>query len=640
MIIETIVMRDFLPYSGENPVFFARDRISNVTVIHGENTKGKTSLLNAFRWVLYGHPMRDGKIIEPKDLLNKEAFQEGRNFFEVELRFSVDSVSYVMNRGARVQSVGDWEVSVSLLEDNVPVPQNQIAKKINSMAPEEVSRFFLFDGELLSKYEDLLDHTSSSAEKIKRSIENVLGVPSLLEAVNSLEDVKSTLRKVANDASKKTQGHEVATSAMETKLQSLEDFRRDKTELEKINENLGRDVEKISEFIDQHEDKFKESQDKSALEGKLEVIEKSIVSKGEEFSMELGSVWGGICAEVLEVELQDQQSDRDELDEQLLTLMSAIETFNDCPICDTHLSSDLKSSIRTKAETLQVSLADTSVQTIRQALKKIKEVGGRSLDDLVRLEKEITELEVDSDTIVDEIKRLTADLQGFAADDVASHYQRRSELNSTINSNREKIDEINASIAGVEKEVRNLEQILKQGGTHESQVAISNADRAGLILNALTQSVDQLRNELRSTVEKKATEAFMNLTSRRSDYRGLSINENYGLEIVNSDGEKVPLRSAGASQVVALSLITGLNQTGKSPGPIIMDTPFGRLDEIHRGNILEYMPKTASQFIVLVHSGEIEESGRLISRIADRIGRTWKIESINASKSLITEVMS
>ena len=71
-----------------------------------------------------------------------------------------------------------------------------------------------------------------------------------------------------------------------------------------------------------------------------------------------------------------------------------------------------------------------------------------------------------------------------------------------------------------------------------------------------------------------------------------------------------------------------------------MDTPFGRLDEIHRGNILEYMPKTASQFIVLVHSGEIEESGRLISRIGDRIGRTWKIESINANKSLITEVMS
>ena len=142
---------------------------------------------------------------------------------------------------------------------------------------------------------------------------------------------------------------------------------------------------------------------------------------------------------------------------------------------------------------MQASFADTSVQTIRQALKKIKEVGGRSLDDLVRLEKEITELEVDSDTTVDEIKRLTADLQGFAADDVASHYQRRSELNSTINSNREKIDEINASIAGVEKEVRNLEQILKQGGTHESQVAISNADRAGLILNALTQSVDQLK---------------------------------------------------------------------------------------------------------------------------------------------------
>ena len=159
-------MRDFLPYAGENPVFFARDNISNVTVIHGENTKGKTSLLNAFRWVLYGHPIRDNKLIEPKDLFNKEAFQAGKDFFEVELRFSVKSVPYIMNRGARLRKDDEWDVSVSLLEDGIPVTQSQIAKKINSMAPEEVSQFFLFDGELLSKYEDLLDHTSSSADEL------------------------------------------------------------------------------------------------------------------------------------------------------------------------------------------------------------------------------------------------------------------------------------------------------------------------------------------------------------------------------------------------------------------------------------------------------------------------------------------
>jgi DNA sulfur modification protein DndD len=91
----------------------------------------------------------------------------------------------------------------------------------------------------------------------------------------------------------------------------------------------------------------------------------------------------------------------------------------------------------------------------------------------------------------------------------------------------------------------------------------------------------------------------------RSIYRGLEINQNYGLSIVDSSDRYVSLRSAGAEQVVALSLIDGLNRTGRAAGPIVMDTPFGRLDLRHRDNILAYLPTVASQFVLLVHSGEI-----------------------------------
>ena len=121
------------------------------------------------------------------------------------------------------------------------------------------------------------------------------------------------------------------------------------------------------------------------------------------------------------------------------------------------------------------------------------------------------------------------------------------------------------------------------------------------------------------------------MTTQRS-YRGLEINDNYGLQIIDADGRHVPVRSAGAEQIVALSLIDGLNRTGRAAGPVIMDTPFGRLDLNHRENILKYLPSVTSQFVLLVHSGEIRKETDL-AVIAERIGAVYEILEISSIQS-------
>lgn len=65
-----------------------------------------------------------------------------------------------------------------------------------------------------------------------------------------------------------------------------------------------------------------------------------------------------------------------------------------------------------------------------------------------------------------------------------------------------------------------------------------------------------------------------------------------------------------------------------------MDTPFGRLDLKHRDNILTYLPSATSQFVLLVHSGEIRPETDLAA-IAPRIGAVYKIKEINARQSTI-----
>lgn len=107
-------------------------------------------------------------------------------------------------------------------------------------------------------------------------------------------------------------------------------------------------------------------------------------------------------------------------------------------------------------------------------------------------------------------------------------------------------------------------------------------------------------------MQRDATTLFTQIANDK-EYVGLRINDNYGLNIILQDGTIVPGRSAGYEHVVALSLIGALHKNAPLQGPIIMDSPFGRLDPTHKSNIVKVLPSMANQVILLVYTDEIDE---------------------------------
>ena len=77
--------------------------------------------------------------------------------------------------------------------------------------------------------------------------------------------------------------------------------------------------------------------------------------------------------------------------------------------------------------------------------------------------------------------------------------------------------------------------------------------------------------------------------------------------IVHESGQVVAVRSAGFEHIVALSLIGALHQNAPLQGPIVMDSPFGRLDSVHEKNIISYLPQLANQVMLFVFDKEINE---------------------------------
>lgn len=74
MKIEKIRLYNFMRYKGEMEINFSCDDEKNVTVILGDNTFGKTTIAQAFRWGLYGRVKPTNYTEDIKDivLLNRE----------------------------------------------------------------------------------------------------------------------------------------------------------------------------------------------------------------------------------------------------------------------------------------------------------------------------------------------------------------------------------------------------------------------------------------------------------------------------------------------------------------------------------------------------------------------------------------
>ena len=105
--------------------------------------------------------------------------------------------------------------------------QDQREHELNLIMPKEVSRFFLFDGELLQEYEELLMEGTQTGATIKESIEQILGVPVLTNGATDTASVLDEYRKEKNkiaQSNAQTQKIAAQMATLETEKQNYPDF--------------------------------------------------------------------------------------------------------------------------------------------------------------------------------------------------------------------------------------------------------------------------------------------------------------------------------------------------------------------------------------------------------------------------------
>ncbi|HCF37870.1 MAG TPA: hypothetical protein DER56_02165 [Thermosipho africanus] len=198
MKFKSIEITNFMRYKGCNTIKFSCDRNMNVTVVLGNNTFGKTTIAQAFRWVLYGEIINT-RYVKSKDviLLNNEVLAEmdANSEENVQVRLEVEDGEYTYEFIRRAvftrkfpqlvvkqnyekllmrYKTDVWSDYIDDNGDKNGKNRGQVSDMIQMMFPQELSSYFLFDGERWGE-------EKNSKSDIKDSISTIMGISPLVQ---------------------------------------------------------------------------------------------------------------------------------------------------------------------------------------------------------------------------------------------------------------------------------------------------------------------------------------------------------------------------------------------------------------------------------------------------------------------------
>lgn len=178
-------LENFRQFYGKVEMEFSTDLNKGVTLIHGENNGGKTTLLNAISWCLY-EQLTDN-LLERNSLINKHALEQNKNHFSVFLQLAHNNKLFEIRR---IKTISNNTTNLKVFEiidgHHTEVTTQSPQMLINTFLPVEMSKYFIYQGE-----GDGAKNSQTNFNDIKDAISKVLGLTVAEKTIAHLKQVRS-----------------------------------------------------------------------------------------------------------------------------------------------------------------------------------------------------------------------------------------------------------------------------------------------------------------------------------------------------------------------------------------------------------------------------------------------------------------
>ncbi|MBV5330001.1 MAG: AAA family ATPase [Chlorobium sp.] len=652
MILDHIKICNFRQFYGDQTIYFSKSIDKNITVIHGENGFGKTALLNAFRWCLYGTiNLPEGHI-----LLNErtegEATEHTLLTVSVELSFKDKGKSgttneYVVLRSlegqkldkkAHMQSESRLLVSINDETGCTTSPKNP-QNTIDQILPETMCPYFFFDGESI----DNLSKKEGSKD-IQNAIKNIMGLEVLERAKTHLYDVRRNfMNELGTDASEEMKILIKKRGAIEEKMNDIQQ----KKETNNANiDALVKEKEDIENRLREQEGAKELQSERDRLKIRKGDIQKKIKTKITEIK-EISSSRGYLAFSHKLIEnvssvIEDKRV-RGEIPAGIKQQFVEDLLHNSKCICNTHLNDGTPEYEAVKSwlgRSGNKDLEDAFIQTSGN-VKLLSRFRTELFADLKKLNKLLNSYSDELESVNQELDQVDTKLDGKDSEEIKNLERRRRDIeNDEMKSLHFKQGEIANELNRLDVERQVLDKEIGKIDIVElkAQTAKKRMEACQSARDMIDKIYQAVATKVREDCQNKITEVYSRFLKKPYIAKLL---DTYELQILKSfgDGYKTVAMSQGERQITSLSFIGALVDIARKNSkaqktfyfggqyPLIMDSPFGQLDPEHRKNVAEGIPELADQIILMV--ADQQWLGDIESTMSPKVGKEYYLKNHN-----------
>jgi DNA sulfur modification protein DndD len=639
MKLAQLTLENFRQYFGKQRLDFARDNQKNVTVIHGINGAGKTSLFLAINWCLYGRSVDNVTVIDNVgELMSKEAISQanpGEHVkMGVELAFLHDGERYLVKRS--LVGVRQLDNSVRMEEGNNNLTMMRIkadgqAERVNnplgtmnSILPVNVREYFLFDGEKIDNFAK-----PEASSQVKQAIYLVLKLEILERARRHLEAVAQDYRRELKRAS---------SGELRDLIEQEEKALEDKKKAEKRLQALDQENESAKRKIADIDRRLREMQSAQTLQQQRDRIERDLSIRRSEMEKVVGSVrdlatsgFFVIAKPAIDkaIALLEEKRERGEIPsnyrqqfvQDLIEKMVCLcgRPFDDGSPEHQQLLSKITHGI---PDGLQDDVMNTCA--VLQGFDARIEKHKADLNDQMQRRVELIDLIKDLEAELDDVSR---QLRGSPLEEISALEKKREDYQGDIQSNMLDVGSLLTKVESLMRQIVEIRKDIEKARKREKKelTLVTKLDLAQRSADAIGEMYRSFADEMREKIQEKTKEIFKSLVWKESHFNDIKLGPDFNLDVIDRYGQSArPELSAGERQVLSLSFIMAMSRVSEEEAPLVMDTPFGRLSSHHRNAIAEHLPKLVDQLVLFVTDEELRDEAR--QNLQDRVGAEYRLE--------------
>jgi len=642
MILKSLSLKNYRTYRGPESINFANGD-QNITIIKGNNEVGKTTIMNAITWCLYGYEYYKDEGNEPIYSKSTSYDLEIGDEDEVEVKLVMEDekgktvkfirkcIFYKNDMGQCKEESKDFQI---LIDEN---PVSFQSTYIRKHLPIDIREYFLFDGEQLESY------FNEDKKSIKKSVYQLSHLDVLKNTITHLTASKKDLEN------KLIKLNPVLGKLRKKESKLMEHIENNKKEVIKIDSDIKRwngIIDSNSEEIKRYgQDPHSLIEEKYNLKKELEKLDKRL----DDHEKQLGVFLVKNMPKILSISyLLDVKELCKELEEKGFIPARFKKEFleyllekHEC-ICGADLSKGTEAYAKLVELYEQTDVTTNISDNVNLLLGSLNNIIDKFpfkfKKTLVAKRQKIKDLKEERKTISKRITDIDDELIGIDEDKVKTLQNEIKSLESRILINTEKKGKIKHQIEDDEEKLEDVQNDIIE---EEKNVKIKNdiqktLDICNEVLFETKNIYHELEEDIHNKLEELTSKEFENLHWKEY-YKGVTIDDEYDVKILKEGGYITPHDlSKGGQLVLALSFMTALNSLSGFGLPIVIDTPLGRLDEPIKENIGKYLHEyTENKQVTLLVTGS-EYSDEFKKGIRDHVGKEYELKYIQEKDGMTT----